>query len=62
MAEFLVPINFVVRIKNIPEEELEDYIAGAQVGLYEMFYSDDSDDDHYEVEKSSVQWNQIKEV
>ena len=38
-----------MRIKNIPEDELEDYISDIQMALHEVFYSSDVDDDHFEV-------------
>lgn len=48
-ADFVVPFHFVMRIKDIPEDELEDYISDIQMALHEVFYSSDVDDDHSEV-------------
>ena len=38
-----------MRIKDIPEDELEDYVNNIQIALHEIFYSSDIDDDHFEV-------------
>ena len=38
-----------MRIKDIPEDELEDYVSDIQMALHEVFYSSDIDDDHFEV-------------
>lgn len=48
-ADFVVPFNLVMRIKDIPENELEDYINDIQMALSSMFYSTDADDDHFEI-------------
>jgi hypothetical protein len=39
-----------MKIKDIPEDELEDYVSDIQMALHEAFYSSDIDDDHFEVE------------
>lgn len=48
-ADFIMPFHLVMRIKNIPEDELEDYMSDIQMALHEVFYSSDIDDDHFEV-------------
>lgn len=48
-ADFVIPFNLVMRIKDIPEDELEDYVNNIQMALHEIFYSSDIDDDHFEV-------------
>lgn len=63
MVEFRVPINLVIKIKDIDEDELENYIASIQVALHEVFTSTDSEDDHYEVAMCNPDWLRIsKEV
>lgn len=60
MAEFRVPINLVIKVKDIEEIELEDYIAGIQLAIAEAFYSTDPEDDHYEVMLCSPEWDKIR--
>ena len=48
-VDFTVPFHLVMGIKNIPEDELEDYVSDIQMALQEVFYSSDIDDDHFEV-------------
>lgn len=48
-ADFVMPFHLVMRIKDIPEDELEDYVSDVQMALQEVFYSSDIDDDHFEV-------------
>ena len=48
-ADFVIPFHFVVRIKDIPEDELESYVNDIQMALHEVFYSSNMDDDHFEV-------------
>lgn len=48
-VDFVVPFHLVMRIKDIPEDELEDYVNDIQMALHEVFYSSDMDDDHFEV-------------
>ena len=48
-ADFVMPFHLVMRIKDIPEDELEDYVNDIQMALQEVFYSSDIDDDHFEV-------------
>lgn len=48
-ADFVIPFHLVMRIKDIPEDELEDYVSDIQMALQEVFYSSDIDDDHFEV-------------
>lgn len=63
MVEFRVPINLVIRIKDIDDDELENYIASIQVALHETFYSSDPEDDHYEIVVCNSDWLRIsKEV
>lgn len=57
-ADFIVPFNLVMRIKNIPEDELEDYINDILMALNSVFYSSDIDDDHFEVQVCQPYWNQ----
>lgn len=49
-TDFLIPFHLVMRIKDIPEDELEDYVSDIQMALHEVFCSSDIDDDHFEVE------------
>lgn len=60
MVEFRVPINLVVRIRDIDEIELENYIADIQLAIHEAFYSTDSEDDHFEVAMCEPEWNRIR--
>ena len=63
MVEFRVPINLVIKIKDIDEIELENYITSIQIAIHEAFYSTDPEDDHYEVAMCSPDWLRItKEV
>jgi len=63
MVEFRVPINLVIKIKDIDEDELENYIASIQLAIHEVFYSTDPEDDHYEVAMCNPDWLRIsKEV
>lgn len=62
MAEFIIPINLKLRLKDIDEDELEQYISDFQYGLSELFSSSDSDDDHFEIDECSINWNKIQEV
>lgn len=63
MVEFRVPINLVIKIKDIDEDELENYIASIQLAIQEAFYSTDPEDDHYEIAMCNPDWLRIsKEV
>lgn len=63
MVEFRVPINLVIRLKNIEEDEIENYVASIQLALHEVFSSSDPEDDHYEVAMCQPDWLRIvKEV
>lgn len=63
MVEFRVPINLVVRLKDIEEDEIENYVASIQLALHEVFSSSDPEDDHYEVAMCQPDWLRIvKEV
>lgn len=59
MVEFRVPIDLVVKIKDIDEFELENYIAGIQLAIHEAFYSTDPEDDHFEVAMCNPNWLRI---
>ena len=48
-ADFVIPFHLVMRIKDIPEDEVEDYVNDIQMALHEVFYSSDINDDHFEV-------------
>ena len=48
-ADFVIPFHLVMRIKDIPEDELEDYVNDVHMALHHLFYSDGMDDDHFEV-------------
>lgn len=58
-ADFVIPFNLVMRIKDIPEDEVEDYINDIQMALSSVFYSTDIDDDHFEVQMCNPEWNRI---
>lgn len=63
MVEFRVPINLVIRLKDINEDEIENYVASIQLALHEVFSSSDPEDDHYEVAMCQPDWLRIvKEV
>lgn len=62
MAEFIVPVKIKIRIKDIDEDELEQYISDFQFGLSELFSSSDADDDHFEIDSCDVEWHCIQEV
>lgn len=63
MVEFRVPINLVIRLKDIDEDEIENYVASIQLALHEVFSSSDPEDDHYEVAMCQPDWPRIvKEV
>ena len=49
-VDVVMPFNLVMRIKDIPEDEIEDYVNDIQMALSSMFYSTDADDDHFEIE------------
>lgn len=59
MVEFRVPIDLVIKIKDIDEFELENYIAGIQLAIHEAFYSTDPEDDHFEVAMCNPNWLRI---
>ena len=56
-ADFVVPFNLIIRIKDIPEDELEDYISDIQMALSSTFYSADENDDHFEVKVCAPEWS-----
>lgn len=60
MVDFVVPFNLVLRIKDIDEDGLEDYISDIQMALSSVFYSDDENDDHFEVKMCHPDWNRIR--
>ena len=62
MAEFIVPIRLKVRIQDIDEDALEQYISDFQFGLSELFSSSDPEDDHFEIDTCDVEWHRIQEV
>lgn len=62
MAEFIVPIRLKLRLKDIDEDELEQYISDFQFGLSELFSSSDADDDHFEIDTCDIEWHRIQEV
>lgn len=59
MVEFTVSIQLKVRIKDIEEDELEQYIGDFQFGLSEAFSSSDIDDDHFEIVTCNIDWLRI---
>lgn len=59
MVEFTVPIQLKVRIKDIEEDELEQYISDFQFGLSEAFSSSDINDDHFEIIACNIDWLRI---
>ena len=59
MTEFIVPIKLKVRIQDIDEDELEQYISDFQFGLSEAFSSSDPEDDHFEIDTCDVEWHRI---
>lgn len=61
MAEFIVPIQLKLRLKDINEDELEQYISDFQFGLSELFSSSDVEDDHFEIDACDIEWHNIKE-
>lgn len=56
-VDVVMPFNLVMRIKNIPEDEIEDYVNDIQMALSSMFYSTDADDDHFEIKVCHPEWN-----
>ena len=62
MADYLVPMTIQILIKDINEDELEQRIDDANFALSEIFYSNDADDDHFELHSNNIHWDQIKEV
>lgn len=56
-VDVVMPFNLVMRIKNIPEDEIEDYVNDIQMALSSMFYSTDADDDHFEVKMCHPEWH-----
>ena len=61
MADFRVPFSLTLRIKDIDEDELEDYVCDFIAGLSMMLMSDDPDDDHFEVAHCSPDWRRVVE-
>ena len=59
MSDFIVPIQLKVRIQNIDDEELEQYISDFQLGLSEAFSSSDADDDHFSIAECRIDWLRI---
>lgn len=62
MAEFIIPIHLKLRLKDIDQDELDQYISDFQFGLSELFSSSDSDDDYFEIDTCDVEWHRIQEV
>jgi len=58
-SEFLVPFVLTLRIKDIDDDELDNYISDFMAGLAMMLMSDDPDDDHFEVANCTPQWSKI---
>lgn len=42
MVDFIVPIQLKIHIKDIDDDELEQYISNFQLGLSEVFSSSDA--------------------
>ena len=55
-VDFTIPINLVVRINDIDEDEIEDYVTDIMMAIDKIFYSDDPDDDHFEVLRCDPNW------
>ena len=53
--EYFVDITLQVLIKDVEDEdEAIEYAEDFIYGLNEIAYSSDEDDDHYEIEKSTI--------
>lgn len=59
MSDFIIPIQLKVRIKDIDDEELEQYISDFRLGLSEAFSSSDVDDDHFSIAECRIDWLRI---
>ena len=55
-VDFTIPIDLVIRITDIDEDEIESYVNGIMMGIEQIFSSDDPEDDHYEVIRCNPQW------
>ena len=55
-VDFIIPVDLVIRITDIDEDEIESYVNGIMMGIEQIFSSDDPEDDHYEVVQCNPQW------
>lgn len=58
-VDYVVPFTLTMRIKDISEIELEDYMFDIQTAISSVFYSDDTDDDHFDVIGCTPMWDKI---
>lgn len=56
MVDFTIPIDLVIRVTNIDEDEIESYVVGIMMAIDKVFSSDDPEDDHYEVVRCNPEW------
>ena len=60
--EYTIDIKLRLRIKDVEDEiEAENYIDQFQGGIYELIYSSDPDDDHYEFDAVLPDWSTFTE-
>ena len=57
MVNFIIPFNLVIKVKDIDEDEIENYMTDIMLAIDSVFYSSDEDDDHFEVMHCHPQWN-----
>lgn len=57
MVNFIIPFNLVIKVKNIDEDEIENYMTDIMLAIDSAFYSSDEDDDHFEVVRCCPEWN-----
>ena len=62
MADFLIPINVKLRMKNIEESEIESYLTDFIYALDSMCYSNDENDDHFGITAIAPDYTRIVEV
>ena len=61
MADYIIEATVKLRVKDadnfIDAAELAEEFFG--IGLENLAYSDDEDDDHYEIEGVKIHWDRI---
>lgn len=57
MVNFIIPFELVIKIKDIDEDEIENYMTDVMMAVDSAFYSSDMEDDHFEVMRCRPEWS-----